>query len=75
MSSALHIFDPRHRARYIEAQRKVARGTAPEAELQKAVKDVNTIEAQMRGKRRSQRYGGLPNPEGFENIDLDSGGH
>lgn len=75
MSSALHIFDLRHRGRYTEAPPYVARGTAPEAELQKAVKDVNTIEAQMRAKRRSQRYGGLSNPEGFENIDLDSGGH
>ncbi|KAH7385170.1 hypothetical protein DE146DRAFT_621556 [Phaeosphaeria sp. MPI-PUGE-AT-0046c] len=52
VSSALHIYDGRHR---------------------KAVRDVNTIEAQMRTKRRSQTYGGLPNPEGFEDIGLGNG--
>lgn len=63
VSSALHIYDPRHRARYADAQRKMEQGTAPDAELQKAVQDVNAIEVQMRGKRRTRAYGGLPDPE------------
>lgn len=63
VSSALHIHDPRHRARYADAQRKMEEGTASDEELQKAVKDVNVVEAQMRGRRRSRTYGGLPHPE------------
>ncbi|KAF1912735.1 hypothetical protein BDU57DRAFT_597280 [Ampelomyces quisqualis] len=62
VSSTLNIGNPRHRARYDKAQRDMQRGSIADSELQKAVRDVNIIEKQMRGRRRSGGYGGLGEP-------------
>jgi hypothetical protein len=67
ISSTLNVTDPRHVARYEAAQRKMERASVADMELQAAVDDVNVVEAQMRRKRRSQAYGGLPHPDTFGN--------
>jgi hypothetical protein len=76
ISSTLNIKDPRHQARYDNAQKIMAAGTAPDHELQAAVNVVNTVEKQKRERIRFGGYGGLPDPREFETIlmtDLSKG--
>jgi hypothetical protein len=44
----------------------MARTSVVDAEMQVAVNEVNTVEAQIRRKQRSQAYDGLPCPDEFE---------
>jgi hypothetical protein len=77
VSSALNINDSRHRVRYEEAKRVMergARGSVTDSDLQHALNDVNAVEKQMRKKRRSRAYGGLPHPREFDDVDT-GGGH
>ena len=74
ISSSLNIYDPRHKARYEEAQRIMADGDVPDDVLRRAVQTVNAVEKQRRPKRRSRTYGGLPHPDEIEKgrgMDLD----
>jgi hypothetical protein len=64
--STLNIDNYQHVARYEAAQRTMARTSVVDAEMQVAVNEVNTVEAQIRRKQRSQAYGGLPCPDEFE---------
>jgi len=71
VSSALNIRDPRHAARYENAQNVIAEGTARDSVIQSAVKDVNAVEGQLRAKTRLGGYGGLGwDPRGFENVAM-----
>jgi hypothetical protein len=76
ISSKLNIKDPRHHARYDNAEKIIAAGTAPDHEIQAAVNVVNTVDKQKRKRIRFGGYGGLPDPREFESIlmtDLSKG--
>jgi hypothetical protein len=75
ISSTLNINNRRYQDRYDVAQRIMHRKSVTDTELQRAVDDVNVVEGQMRRKRRSRTYGGLPHPEKFEDFeDVDMEG-
>jgi hypothetical protein len=69
VSSTLNVNNYRHLVRYDQAQRTMQRNSTTESEMQRAVDVVNTVEGQMRKKRRSRTYGGLPIPEEFEDVE------
>jgi hypothetical protein len=73
ISSMLNINNWHYQDRYDEAQHIMHRKSVTDTELQKAVDDVNVVEGQMRRKRRSRTYGGLPHPEEFEDVDIGGG--
>lgn len=76
ISSTLNINNWRYQDSYDEAQRITHRKSVTDTELQRAVDDVNVVVGQMRRKKRSRTYGGLPHPkkfEDFEDIDIEGG--
>ncbi|KAH7072288.1 hypothetical protein BKA63DRAFT_605165 [Paraphoma chrysanthemicola] len=66
ISSSLNIYDPRHAARYEEAQRILVDSDRPDEEVRRAVQIVNAVEKQKWPMRRLRAYGGLPHPDEFE---------
>lgn len=73
-STALNLSDPRHLARYEEAQNIIAKGDVPDHEMQKAVRDLNAIEDQKRERIRYGGYGGLPHPDDVPLADVRGDG-
>jgi hypothetical protein len=62
-SSTLNIQDARHQARYEDAQEVIANFDKPDHVIQKAIDDLNAIEAQKREHIRFGGYGRLPHPD------------